>query len=94
MLTAFPCTRRWNGKLEQVSRFVVPVSATLAIVLSGALGLTVAGVVSMEAFGLLVPACLLVLWTMGDWRSPAERAAAMRGQRVRSRTISRPRLGN
>jgi hypothetical protein len=93
MLTVSPC-RRWNGKLEQLSRFVVPVAATLAIVLSGALGLTVAGVVSMESFGLLVPACLLVLWTMGDWRTPAERAAAMRGQGVRGRTISRPRLGN
>jgi hypothetical protein len=94
MLTVSPYRRRWNGKLEQVSRFILPVSATLAILLSGSLGLTVAGVVSMEAFGLLVPACLLVLWTMGDWRSPAERAAALRGQGVRGRTISRPRLGN
>ena len=77
--------------MDQISRFVVPVSASLAILMSGALGLTAAGVLPMEAFTLLVPTSLLVLWTMGDWRSPAERA--MRGQGVREQAVSRPWLG-
>lgn len=80
--------------MDQISRFVVPVSATLAILMSGSLGLTAAGIVPMEAFALLVPGCLLVLWTMGDWRSPAERVASIRGQGLRRQTVSRPRLGS
>jgi hypothetical protein len=80
--------------VERISRFVVPVSGALAAFLSGALGLTIAGIISMEAFSLVVPVCMLVLWSMGDWRSPSERAAMIRANDVPGRSISRPRLGS
>ncbi len=75
-----------------MSRIVVPVSTSIASLLAGMLILMYAGIVSIELFAFVTPLCLLVLWAMGDWRTPQERAALL--QPVRKRPFNRPGLGS
>ena len=77
-----------------MSRIVVPVSVALATLLPGLLVLTLANVISTQVYAVIVTASLLVLWSVGDWRSQAERMAGAAPRAVRKNPVSRPGLGS